>query len=205
MVPKIQEPVVPSAIVTVSQQSHPRYGDSGVIEASAPNRWQQIVTFADGERLLINNADLDAASIPFTRERNYPPEYTEAIAALKEQHKLELERLSQELRIGLQTEATAKAEEQVIEQIQSLQNLYKQQREQNIQLQQRLDEMESLRQLEAENQQLLSRIQDLENAVEQRPSQQWGNTMTQQATKALNKQVKQALDKTIDLRCLRRA
>ncbi|WP_323808813.1 hypothetical protein [Nostoc sphaeroides] len=173
-----------------------------MIEASAPNRWQQIVTFADGERLLINNADLDAHSVPFPRERNYPPEYTEAIAQIKEQHKLELERLSQELRIGLQTEATAKAEEQVIEQIQSLQNLYKQQREQNIQLQQRLSEMEGLRKLEAENQQLKQRIQDLENAVQERPQQQWGNTMTQQATKALNKQVKLALEKTIDLRSL---
>ena len=108
MVPKIQEPVVPQkAIVTVSQQSHPRYGEEGTIEADPPNHWQQIVTFADGERLLINNADLDAASVPFLRERNYPSEYTEAIAALKEQHKQELERLSQELRIGLQTEATA--------------------------------------------------------------------------------------------------
>jgi DNA repair exonuclease SbcCD ATPase subunit len=123
-------------------------------------------------------------------------------AALKEQHEQEIERLQQELRIGLQSEATARAEEQVQEQIQSLQNLYKQQKEQNIQLQQRLDEMESLRQLETENQQLKQRIQDLENAVEQRPSQQWGNTMTQQATKALNKQVKQALEKTIDLRSL---
>jgi hypothetical protein len=42
----------------------------------------------------------------------------------------------------------------------------------------------------------------LENTVEQRPSQQWGNTMTQQATKVLNKQVKLALEKTIDLRSL---
>jgi DNA repair exonuclease SbcCD ATPase subunit len=203
MVPKIEEPVVPQkAIVTVSQQSHPRYGDSGIIEASAPNLWQQIVIFADGERVLINNADLDAASVPFPRERTYPAEYTEAIAALKEQHQQELERLSQELRIGLQTEATTRAEAQVQEQIQSLQQLYKQQREQNIQLQQRLDEMEGLRKLEIENQQLLSRIQELEHAVEERPSQQWGNTMTLQATKALNKQVKQALEKTIDLRLL---
>ncbi|MEA5621547.1 hypothetical protein [Nostoc sp. UHCC 0251] len=69
----------------------------------------------------------------------------------------------------MQTEATAKAEEQVEEQIQSLQNLYRQQKEQNIQLQQRLDEMESLRQLETENQQLKQRIQDLENAVQQHP------------------------------------
>ena len=203
LVPKIHEPVVPeSAKVTVSQQSHPRYGDEGTIKADAPNHWQQIVTFADGERLLINNADLDAPSVPFPRERIYPAEYTEAIAALKKQHQQELERLQQELRIGLQSEATARAEKQVSEQIQSLQNLYKQQREENVQLRQRLNEMESLRQLEAENQQLLSRIQELENAVQQRPSQEWGNTMTQQATKALNKQVKQALEKTIDLRSL---
>ncbi|MEA5627383.1 hypothetical protein VB740_31255, partial [Nostoc sp. UHCC 0251] len=135
-------------------------------------------------------------------EQTYPPEYTEAIAQIKEQHQQELERLSQELRIGWQAEVSARAEEQVIEQIQSLQNLYKQQKEQNIQLQQRLDEMEGLRKLEIENQQLQKRIQELEHAVEQRSSQQWGNTMTQQATKALNKQVKQALEKTIDLRSL---
>ncbi|WP_445627567.1 hypothetical protein [Nostoc sp. DSM 114167] len=126
----------------------------------------------------------------------------EAIAQIKEQHRHELERLEQELKVGLLTEASARAEAQVQEQIQSLQNLYKQQKEQNIQLQQRLDEMESLRQLETENQQLRQRIQDLENTVEQRPSQQWGNTMTQQATKVLNKQVKLALEKTIDLRSL---
>ncbi|MCC5669322.1 hypothetical protein LC653_37175 [Nostoc sp. CHAB 5784] len=188
--------------VTVSSLSHPRYGDSGVIEADAPNHWQQIVTFADGERLLVNNVDLDAASVPFPREQTYPPEYTEAIAQIKEQHQQELERLSQELRIGLQAEATGRAEAQLLEQIQSLQQLYKQQREQNIQLQQRLDEMEGLRKLEIENQQLQQRIQELEHAVEQRPSQEWGNTMTQQVTKALNKQVKQALEQTIDLRSL---
>ena len=192
--------------VTISSLSHPRYGDSGVIEASAPNNYQQIVTFADGERLLINNADLTGLNDAIVSEssgRTYPPEYTEAITAIEERHKQELEQLSQELRIGLQAEAGAKAEAQVQEQIQSLQNLYKQQKEQNIQLQQRLDEMEGLRKLEIENQQLQQRIQELEHAVEQRrPSQEWGNTMTQQATKALNKQVKQALEKTIDLRSL---
>ncbi len=191
--------------VRISSQSHPRYGEEGVIVADPPNNYQQIVTFSDGERLLVNNtdlADLNNAIVSESSERRYPKEYSEAIAALEKQHKQELERLEQELRIGLQAEAGARAEAQLQEQILSLQNLYKQQKEQNIQLQQRLDEMESLRQLEAENQQLRQRIQDLENAVEQRPSQQWGNTITQQATKALNKQVKQALEKTIDLRSL---
>ncbi|MFS0520142.1 hypothetical protein ACEYW6_36420 [Nostoc sp. UIC 10607] len=166
--------------VTVSSLSHPRYGESGVIEADAPNNYQQIVTFSDGERLLINNADLTGLNDAIVSEssgRTYPKEYSEAIAALEEQHKLELERLEQELRIGLQSEVTTRAEEQVSEQIQSLQNLYKQQKEQNIQLQQRLDEMEGLKKLEIENQQLQQRIQELERAVEQRPSQEWGNTI----------------------------
>ncbi|MEH1793631.1 hypothetical protein [Nostoc sp.] len=208
MVPKNQEPLVPKNVkVTISSPEHPRYGESGVIVADAPNNSQQIVTFADGERLLVNNTDLDAAIVSQSSQRIYPPEYSEAIAALKEQHKLELERLEQELRIGLQAEVSARAEAQVSEQIQSMHFLYKQQKEQNIQLQQRLDEMEGLRKLETENQQLHQRIQELEHAFVQRPSlrdaartQEWGNTMTQQATKALNKQVLQALEKTIDLR-----
>ena len=188
--------------VTVSSLSHPRYGESGMIEADAPNNYQQIVTFSDGEKLLINNSDLNDTIASFSPEPNYPPEYTSAIAQIKEQHQQELERLEQELRIGLQAEAATRSEAQVQEQIQSLQNLYQQQKEQNIQLQQRLDEMEGLRKLETENQQLKQRIQDLENALEPHPVQQWGNTMTQQATKALNKQVKLALEQTIDLRSL---
>ncbi|AUB44363.1 ATPase involved in DNA repair (plasmid) [Nostoc flagelliforme CCNUN1] len=191
--------------VTVSSLSHPRYGDSGVIKADAPNNYQQIVTFSDGERLLINNADLAGLNDAIVSEssgRTYPKEYSEAITALEGQHKQELERLSQELRIGLQAEANARAEEQTKEQVESLQKLFKQQKEENIQLQQRLSEMEGLKKLEIENQQLQQRIQELEHAVQERPSQQWGNTMTQQATKALNKQVKQALEKTIDLRSL---
>ena len=203
MVPKNQEPLVPKNVkVTISSPEHPRYGESGVIEASAPNNSQQIVSFSDGERLLVNNTDLDAAIVSQSSQRTYPPEYTSAIAALKEQHKLELERLEQELRIGLQAEVSARAEAQVSEQIQSMHFLYKQQKEQNIQLQQRLDEMEGLRKLSAENQQLQQRIQELEHALIERPQQQWGNTMTQQATKVLNKQVKEALEKTIDLRSL---
>ena len=197
-----QEPLVPKNAITISSPEHPRYGESGVICADAPNNSQQIVSFNDGERLLVNNADLDGAVVSDSTERTYPALYSEALAALKEQHKLELERLSQELRIGLQAEVSARAEAQVSEQIQSLQNLYRQQKEENIQLQQRLDEMESLRQLEAENQQLKERIRDLENAFEPHQLQDWGNTYTKLGAKALNKKVQQALEKTIDLRTL---
>ncbi|BAY73361.1 hypothetical protein NIES23_61890 (plasmid) [Trichormus variabilis NIES-23] len=203
VVPKIQEPMVPEfARVKVTSPTHHRHGESGTIEADPPNHWQQIVTFADGTKELVNNADLDAKSVPFPRERTLPPEYAEAIGALKQQHQQELERLEQDLRIGLLTEATAKAEQQVQEQIQSLQQLFQQQKKENIELQQRLDEMEALRQLEYENQQLKQRIQELENAVQKRPTQEWGNTLTKQAAKALNKEVKRSLDRTIDLRSL---
>ncbi|WGV29187.1 hypothetical protein [Halotia branconii] len=203
LVPKIEEPLVPqSATVTVTSPTHTQHGESGTIQADPPNHWQQIVTFADGSRELVNNADLDAPSIPFPTERTYPKEYAEAISALKQQHQQELERLEQELRIGLQTEATTQAQQQVQEQLTALQNLFQQQKEENIKLQHRLFELEDLRQLELENQRLQRRIQELENAVQERPTQEWGNTLTKQATKALNKEVKQALDKTIDLRSL---
>ncbi|WP_193200781.1 hypothetical protein, partial [Nostoc sp. MG11] len=191
--------------IKVSSQFHPRYGEEGVIEVDAPNTSQQIVTFADGERLLVNNADLtdeNATIASFSTQRRYPKEYAEVIAELKEQHRRELEQMEQELRIGLQTEANARAETQIREQLESSQKLYQQQKSENIKLQQRLDEMEGLRQLELENQRLQQRIEELENAVEERPTQQWGNTMTTQVTKALNKQVKLALEKTIDLRSL---
>ncbi|MBD2534795.1 hypothetical protein H6G97_37185 [Nostoc flagelliforme FACHB-838] len=54
-----------------------------MIEASAPNKYQQIVTFADGERLLISNADLTDAIVSESSERTYgyayaklwPPEF----------------------------------------------------------------------------------------------------------------------------------
>ncbi|MEA5624798.1 hypothetical protein [Nostoc sp. UHCC 0251] len=98
---------------------------------------------------MINNADLDAASVPFPREQTYPPEYTEAIAQIKEQHQQELERLSQEIRIGLQTEAIARAEEQVQEQIQSLQRLFKQQKEENMALKNLANAMNNTQALEA--------------------------------------------------------
>ncbi|MDZ7966148.1 MAG: hypothetical protein RM368_14390 [Nostoc sp. DedSLP03] len=116
MVSEIQEPLVPSSpTVTVTSPTHHRHGESGTIEADPPNYWQQIVTFADGSKELVNNADLDASSVPYPTERTYPQEYVEAIAQLKQQHQKELERLEQELRIGLQTEASARAEEQVQE------------------------------------------------------------------------------------------
>ncbi|MBD2458181.1 hypothetical protein H6G80_29460 [Nostoc sp. FACHB-87] len=204
IVSQIQEPLVPqSAKVTVTSPTHPRHGQSGSISAEPPNQRQQIVSFEDGSRELVNNADLSNNAIEsFPTERTYPKEYAEAIAQLKQQHQQELEQLEKDLRIGLLSEATTQAQQQVQEQLTTLQNLFQQQREENIQLQHRLFELEGLRQLELENQRLQKRIQELELAVQERPAQEWGNTLTKQATKALNKEVKRSLEKTIDLRSL---
>ncbi|MBD2504872.1 hypothetical protein [Anabaena azotica] len=203
----VQEPLVPKTnFVKVTSPSHPRCGESGTIETDPPNPTSQIVTFADGEKLLVNNTDLTHLSNDtiesFTTERKYPPEYAEAIAAIEQQYQQKIERLEQELRIGLQSEATGRAEQQVQEQLTSWQQLYQQQKEQIIQMQQRLDEMEALRKLEEENEQLRQRNQELENVVKENPTQQWGNTLTKQAAKALNKEVKRSLENTIDLRSL---
>jgi hypothetical protein len=174
-----------------------------------PEKLKQAVALALEENPSPSVSDFAAAAkkvLPSTPRKKVQepmvPENIESIAFLKEQHQQELERLEQELRIGLQVEATEAAEAQIKEQLSAYQELLQQQKEQNIQLQQRLDEMEGLRQLETENHQLQQRIQELEHAVQQRPVQQWGNTMTQQATKVLNKEVKLALEKTIDLRSL---
>ncbi|WP_193199752.1 hypothetical protein [Nostoc sp. MG11] len=154
---------------------------------------------ASVEEPLVPYGDANAS---LTSERKYPKEYADAITALKEQHRQEMERLEQELRIGLQAEARDRVEKQLTEQLSSSQKLYQEQKEEIIQLRQHIQEIEALKQLEVENQRLLSRIKELEHAVEQRPTQQWDNTMTTQATKVLNKQVKLALEKTIDLRSL---
>ncbi len=53
-----------------------------MIEADAPNNYQQIVTFSDGERLLVNNsdlADLNDAIVSKSSKRTYPKEYSEVI------------------------------------------------------------------------------------------------------------------------------
>ncbi len=204
MVHQNQEPMVlKTNTVKVTSPTHPRYGEEGTISADPPNQRQQIVTFEDGSRELVNNADLsNEATELCTTERTYPKEYADAIAQLKQQHQQELERLEQDLRVGLLSEATTQAQQQVQEQLTALQNLFQKQKEENIQLQHRLFELEGLRQLELENQRLQKRIQELERAVEERPAQEWGNTFTKQATKALNKDVKRSLDKTIDLRSL---
>ncbi|MBE9037654.1 hypothetical protein [aff. Roholtiella sp. LEGE 12411] len=188
----VKEQLFPEGIkVKVSSQSHPRFDQEGMIAAGAPNNWQQIVSFDDGGRELISNNDLVAITAP--KERTYPPQYQEAIAQLQSSHKQELERLEQEIRIRIQTGAESAATRKVAEQLEMHSRIASQLKQQNIHLQQKLDEMENLRSLEIENQQLQQRVQELEKALLNRPGQEWSNTFTKQAEKVLNQEVKKSL------------
>lgn len=183
---KFREQLFPKGTkIRVSLYGHPRFEQEGVITADAPNNDQRLVSF-DGkeEKELINTSDLVAVAAPV--ERKYPKEYAEAIAQLKLQHQQEMEQLEQQLRAGLQTEAETLALGRVREQLIASQTLASDKALEIANLQQKVEELESLRLLEVENQQLQQRIRELERALEKRPVQEWGNTSTEQAAKTIN-------------------
>ncbi|MBD2492598.1 hypothetical protein [Aulosira sp. FACHB-615] len=192
---KVQEQLfLKGTKVKISSPDHNRNGEECVIAADAPNHWQQIVEFSDGERTTIHNKELDAPSSPYPPERRIDPKYQEAIAQLEEQHRQEIARLEQEIECRIRGEAEQKAIASLHDQIKAAQDLANQKALEVAKLQRQLVEMESLRQLEIENKSLRDRIGELERALEDRPLANWGNTFTKQAEKVLNAQVKKVVE-----------
>lgn len=191
---KLQEQLfLTGAKVKVSAFGHPREGQTGTVSGDPPNNTHLFIVFPDNEQSeLIAISDLDASSVPFPRQ--YPKEYEEAIAQLKLQHKEEIQRLEQDVRAGLLTESEERAKQLVREQLEVSQAIASAKALEVAKLQQKIDELESLRSLEIENQQLQQRIGDLERALENRASQDWGNTFTKQAEKAINAQVLKVIE-----------
>ena len=210
--------------VKVSSQSHLRFGQEGVIVKESPGHWQKVIRFDDGEEVAIADTDLlilnansckevgagegqgenfssNSPTPPLPHsptppvERTYSPEYIEAIAQLKQQHQQELARLEEEIRIKLQTEAQEAAAQRLADELAAKDAIAHGLKEKAIALQKKVDELESLRKLETENQQLRQRIQDLENANLPRPD--WNNTFTKQAEKVLNQEVKKAIQQPL--------
>ncbi len=182
---KVQEPrFLTGAEVIVSSQTHIRYGEIGVIAAEAPNHWQQIVEFENGRESIRNN-DLDASSSPFPKvERTpVPKTYTED----------ELQRAIAEAKMGFFSELEAAASSQIQEELVAYRNLVSQKADEVDQLRRRLAELESLRELEVENELLKARVSELEAVIADKPLQDWGNTFNKQAEKVLNKEVKKML------------
>ncbi|MBN3948376.1 MAG: hypothetical protein HWQ38_18755 [Nostoc sp. NMS7] len=199
--------------VRVSSQTHPLYGQEGEISGDPPNLQQQFVQFAE-TREMIFNRDLTAVdegrgseaegrrdeNLPSALIRKLPPEYEEAIAQLKQQHREEVSRLENELRVGLLSQAQSVAVLEVKEQLDAANAIARRTKEENIALQQRLDELESLRQLEVENQRLQQDNEELRNQLQQKPMQRWDTSDV--VVERLNKNVQAAIKNTIDLRSL---
>lgn len=199
-----ERPSNPDSIVRkvrISSQSHPNCGEEGVLGANLNNSMHtihfdsgEVGRARDDEFCSVANVDSDntVVNIPTSTqsnapvERRYPALYEEAIAQLKLQHQQEIEQLEQQLRAGLETEAEARAIERVKEQLIASQAIAQSKAQQVAELQQQIEKLESLRSLEIENQQLLSRIGELERALEKRPAEEWGNTLTKQAEKRIN-------------------
>ncbi|MEW6499334.1 MAG: hypothetical protein AB1589_43680, partial [Cyanobacteriota bacterium] len=193
--------------VRISSQLHDRFEQEGVIVKEKEGHWQKVIRFDDGKEVAFADTDFEILNPPSTQieeefapdeltpsaseiippvERKYPKEYEEAIAQLKLQHQQEIEQLEQQLRVGIQSDAEARAIAQVHEKLAASQSLASARALEVAKLQQQIEKLESLRSLEVENKQLLSRIRELERALEKRPAQEWGSTLTKQAEKALN-------------------
>ncbi|WP_193200743.1 hypothetical protein [Nostoc sp. MG11] len=115
--------------------------------------------------MLSNNENFNAKNVSFSSQQIETEEFISMVAAIKEQHRQELERLEQDLRTSLFLSAKQAAQERAKEQLESWQKLIKEQKQESIQLHKRIKEMESLqkRQLKIENQQLQERLRELEN------------------------------------------
>lgn len=194
------------AKVKVCLQSHDRFGQEGVIVKENPGHWQKLIRFDDGEEVAIADTDLDASSVPFTpvapierRHAALPKTYTE------EELQREVTRAIAESRIGMKVEIEEAALSQVQEQLTASQKLASDKAKEVAKLQQMVEELESLRLLESENQQLQQRIGELERALEKRPVQEWANTLTRQAAKTINAntiKIVESLEPELHLRAL---
>lgn len=176
-----------SGIVTVSSQSHSRYGQTGVIAAEPPNHWQQIVEFPDGSRELIRNNELDAGSVDYPQKT-----YTLTEAELQTKINCAIE----EAKLGFLTELEAVSRAKVQEFVEAKDALIAQLRSRNYQLQQQIEELEGLRQLEIKNSELIEENERLKDAAQQSALSTWDHRtiFNKQAAKVLNKETKAYLE-----------
>lgn len=181
-----------STVVRITNPDHPNFNQQGVITSEPPNRYQQIVEIG-GERVLVQNSDFGMEYTP------KPRTYTE------EELQQAIARAIQEIQIGDRAKVREEVEAEVQEQLKSARELLNQKAVEAAKLQQKIDELESLRTLEAENVLLKQRIEELEKAVQDVPAQRWENTMSVQASKVINTQAQtiiENIDPYLDLRNL---
>ena len=172
--------------VRISSQSPIRQGEFGVVH-DGPNPDLRFVTLSDGSKELIRTEYL---------EFNFPHEsvHTPKTFTLAE-CRAEIARAVEEALIGRKTELEEAVSQEWEERLSASRQLVNSLKEEKIRLQQQVDELQALRKMESENQKLSDRIHDLEQALLNSTAQEWGQTFNKAAEKALNRDVKAALDK----------
>lgn len=185
---KVQEPLVSQGTkVKVSSHNHYRFESEGTIH-SKPSADTLIIEFADDELEAIALQDLEISS-QSQREINRTwtqVEHEEAIASLSETHKRELEQLEAQIRARLSAEIQEKALSQSAQELIAAKESAELYKKQNLILQQKIYELESLESLRFANECLTERIRELERALEDKPTLQWKTTFSNQAAKVVN-------------------
>ena len=174
-------------IVQVSSQLHPNYGEVGILGAGL-NDSMHTIHFDNGEVGRVRDDEYTAVSAPILNqsapiERNTAPPPT---TYTEEQLQSAITRAIEEAKIGYKVEMEAIALRSVQEELAASRAIASSKALEVAKLQQTIEELQSLRLLEVENQQLQQRIGELERALEKRPVQEWGNTLTKQAEKTIN-------------------
>ncbi|MBD2364475.1 hypothetical protein H6G36_25435 [Anabaena minutissima FACHB-250] len=172
--------------VRINSRNHYRFNQEGEISGNPENGRQMFVTFAHGEKELISIDEIGRVeSLQYTPK---PRTYTE------EELQAEIARAIEESKIGDRAKAREDAESSVQEQLKAARELLNQKAVEAAKLRQEIEGLQSLRLLEAENRRLEQRIHDLEDSIEPRACQQWGNTFTKGAEKVINTQVLKAVE-----------
>jgi hypothetical protein len=195
--------------VKVISEDHLRYGQEGIIIKEKDGHWQKVVRFDDGEEIIFSDTDLDAPSVDITVtatpiERKLPKEYEEAITQLKEQHRQEKEDLERELFIQIKSSAEAEALVSTREQLEAAQRVASEKAKEVVKLQQQVEELNSLRSLEAENQQLRDEIERLNRAWDIKPPE-WDHPLNKKAIELVSvgvQKIVENLEPELHLRAL---
>jgi hypothetical protein len=201
----------PQPKVKVSSQSHPRFGQEGIVTGDPDNKTHLFVSFPDSPSELVAIADLDSESVEYPseeegrgkREEGSPSSLLPSSSFLltpRTYTEEELNRAIAEAKLGFKVEMEELALAQVKEQLIASRNIVEKVKAENIKLQQQLEQMESLRVLEIENKHLQERNQELEKALAEKPMQQWD--VSNAVVERLNKNVQAMIKNTIDLRSL---
>lgn len=179
--------------VKVSMPGDPRDGMEVVVREIKNNSRQVLADFPDGTEV-ISIDSLDAPSSPYTPINRVSHQRTYTEEELQAKIERAIACALQEKEIGDRSSIREEIEKEVREEVKAAQAIANQKTLEVVKLQRQLVELEGLRRLEEENQQLRQEIEHLKESMRDQPELRWQNTYSQQATKVLNAEVKKAVE-----------